>query len=205
MMKPLGRLIPCFITLISNIKIPKRKIEMRKINLLPDVEELKKMFYLDPTIPEGLRWKVDRLYNKTKNRPAGGLKGPIRKRYYSTRINGKLYKNHKIIYSLFHNINLQSYQIVDHIDRNSKNNNPDNLRIVTAQENTRNRTKQSGTSSMYKGVTFDKSTKKWQAQIMMSGKQIYLGLFHSETDAAITYNRYILDNGLTHFNLNIVK
>ena len=170
--------------------------------MLPDVEELKKLFCLDSSIPEGLRWKIRKARVLSINDPAGTL---LDTKYHQTKINGIYYLNHRIIYSIFNTINLKSDQIIDHIDRNSKNNNPANLRIVTQQENMRNQTKQSGTSSKFKGVCFNKSSKKFMAQIRISGKQIYLGLFQSEKDAALAYNNYIISNNLTHFNLNIIE
>jgi len=176
-----------------------------KAKLLPDVKELKKMFYLDSSIPNGLAWKVDRVTVKCCGEPAGGLDGKSGNQYYSTRINGKLYKNHRIIYSIFHNINLTVDQLVDHIDRNTQNNNPNNLRIVTSTENQRNRTKQKATSSKYICVYFNKNRNQFQCSIRVNGKNIYLGLFQSEKDAALAYNNYIISNNLTHFNLNIIE
>ena len=52
-----------------------------------------------------------------------------------------------------------------------------------------NRYATKGTSSKYKGVTFNKQAKKWRAQIVLSGKFIHLGTFDSEKNAALTYNR----------------
>jgi len=176
-----------------------------KAKLLPDVKELKKMFYLDSSIPNGLAWKVDRVTVKCCGEPAGGLDGKSGNQYYSTRINGKLYKNHRIIYSIVNNINLTVDQLVDHIDRNTQNNNPNNLRIVTSTENQRNRTKQKNTTSNYIGVSFQKRIKRFQAYICVNKQKIHLGFYIEEKDAALAYNNYIISNNLTHFNLNIIE
>lgn len=172
----------------------------RKANLLPDVEELKKLFYIDSSIPEGLRWKITPGRRICKDSPAGSMRSDG---YSVTRINGKYCPNHRIIYSIFNNGNLLSYQIVDHIDRNKQNNNPNNLRIVTATENNRNVTKRKNTTSIYIGVSFHKIYKKFQAQIVVNGKLIYLGRFSSELEAAKAYNDYIISHNLSHFNLNL--
>ena len=44
-------------------------------------------------------------------------------------------------------------------------------------------------SSKYAGVTFHKSTNKWQAEIMIEGKQRYIGSYENEEEAAIDYAR----------------
>jgi len=77
---------------------------------------------------------------------------------------------------------------VDHIDRNPLNNVSSNLRMVTCQENKRNKGKRTGTSSKYIGVYWRKNTKKWIAQIKHSGKMAYIGSYSNEEDAARAYD-----------------
>lgn len=48
----------------------------------------------------------------------------------------------------------------------------------------------------YKGVSFHKVRGKWRSYIKVNGKQVYLGLFHSETDALIARNDYCVQLGL---------
>lgn len=175
---------------------------MAKTKILPDVNELNKLFNLDNNIPEGIRWSIDRGKFKCCGFPAGGLQVS---QYYSTKINGTAYLNHRIVYSIFHNTNLQSNQIIDHIDRNSKNNNPYNLRLVSINQNMRNTKKRLGTSSKFKGVCQQKLTNKFLAYITVDKRTTRLGSFVLESDAAKAYNNYILDNGLTHFVLNIIN
>lgn len=167
--------------------------------LLPAVEELKKLFYIDSSIPEGIRWRISS-GRRVKKDSAAGCKQNTG--YYQTGINGKRYSNHRIIYSIYNNTNLTSEQIVDHLDRCPQNNNPTNLRIVSETENQRNQTKRKNTSSKYIGVSFKKPANKFNAQIGVNGKLIYLGLFSYELEAAKAYNDYIISHNLTHFNLN---
>lgn len=69
---------------------------------------------------------------------------------------------------------------VDHIDRDRANNKLDNLRMVTPQENTFNRT---GT----KGYHWREKRKKWQAYICRDKKWMHLGYFDKEEDARKAY------------------
>lgn len=75
--------------------------------------------------------------------------------------------------------------VVDHINDNTKDNRVENLQIITQRENVcRN---QGRYSSLYKGVCFDKSTKKWMSRIVINGKTNYLGLFTCEIEASNAY------------------
>lgn len=78
--------------------------------------------------------------------------------------------------------------VVDHIDRNGLHNRESNLRVCTPAENQRNRPAVGG-SSQYKGVSYDKEHKKWEAGIHINGRRIHIGLFESEIEAARAYDR----------------
>ena len=69
---------------------------------------------------------------------------------------------------------------IDHENRKPDDNSNENLRVVTQQQNTFNR-------SNVKGYSWNKNTKKWQAHIRVDGKLIYLGQFENEEDAAAAY------------------
>jgi hypothetical protein len=78
---------------------------------------------------------------------------------------------------------------VDHIDGDPLNNQRANLRLATAAENSRNRRSLPGSSSRFKGVTWNRQCGKWQAGIKVSGRQIHLGLHVQEDAAARVYDR----------------
>lgn len=95
--------------------------------------------------------------------------------------------------------------LVDHIDGNVQNNKKSNLRICTAKQNTKNSVKtKSKTTSFYKGVHFDKERNKYQAQIKVDYKNIHLGRFETEDQAAIAYNIAALKYHGEYANLNNV-
>ena len=63
-----------------------------------------------------------------------------------------------------------------------------NLRLCTRAQNQANKLKKPGCSSTFKGVSWNKAAKKWQASIRVSQKLIALGLFNDEVLAARSYN-----------------
>lgn len=79
---------------------------------------------------------------------------------------------------------------VDHINRNKLDNRKCNLRICSNSQNQANSTKRSNNTSGYKGVSFNKQSKKWTAQITVNKNRIHLGYFDSPEDAAIEYDKY---------------
>lgn len=78
--------------------------------------------------------------------------------------------------------------VVDHADNDGLNNLRSNLRICTRSQNSANRISVGG-SSIYLGVSYYKKNKKWGALIGKNRKQIFIGLFETEEQAAIAYNK----------------
>ncbi len=78
-------------------------------------------------------------------------------------------------------------QFVDHIDGNGLNNTRANLRLCTKQQNAFNMESKSNSASGYKGVTKHRDC-RWQARIMLNGKNLYLGLFPDSCSAAMAYD-----------------
>jgi len=94
---------------------------------------------------------------------------------------------------------------VDHVDGNGLNNTRANLRIATNSQNGMNRRKCSGYTSIYKGVSWLKIKRRWLAQIMLNKKNIRLGSFIDEKDAARAYNEAALKFFGQYARLNIIK
>ena len=98
--------------------------------------------------------------------------------YLDVRLGGVLYFVHRLV---FYHFNGWCPDLVDHKDRNRKNNHPDNLREATHSENHINgvvyKTKRQR-HSQFRGVT--KSEHYWMAQIKVHGTRKFLGKFHTE-------------------------
>ena len=77
---------------------------------------------------------------------------------------------------------------VDHIDHNGLNNCKSNLRLVDSSQQHMNQEKRKDTSSIYKGVSYIKAKKKWQATIKKDYKSKNLGCFDTEKEAALAYD-----------------
>ena len=84
-------------------------------------------------------------------------------------------------------INCPNGYFVDHIDGNKLNNQKSNLRIATKSQNGMNRGRPASNTSGYKGVSWDKHTLKWRAEIKANGKRYRLGRFLEKVDAAKAY------------------
>ena len=76
---------------------------------------------------------------------------------------------------------------VDHRDGIGTNNWRDNLRVCAHVENAQNRRMSRRNSSGFKGVSLYKKTGRWCAQIMVSGKQNWLGQFDTPELAHAAY------------------
>lgn len=84
---------------------------------------------------------------------------------------------------------------VDHKDGDGLNNRKENLRVAGQSCNNGNRTTQSreDATSQFKGVGWDKQNKKWKVRVMKDAKEIWLGRFENERDAAMAYDKAALE------------
>lgn len=107
--------------------------------------------------------------------------------YRVIRFNGKRYKEHRLIW--FYHYGEWPKQYLDHINMITDDNRIENLREATREQNAYNQ-KPIGGSSNHKGVSLHKCG-KWQASCTIGGKQKYLGLYLTETEAATAYKNYV--------------
>jgi hypothetical protein len=84
---------------------------------------------------------------------------------------------------------------VDHRNGLGLDNQRHNMRYATRSQQCMNRhrgNKRKGTSK-YKGVRWWKAGSRWQARIKVNQKEIHLGYFTQELDAALAYDKAALD------------
>lgn len=73
--------------------------------------------------------------------------------------------------------------VVDHINRDTRDNRKSNLRIVTQHENVLNSGMKNTNKSGYPGVHYMKNAHRWEAAITRNYHKYYLGLFEHKEDA----------------------
>lgn len=88
--------------------------------------------------------------------------------------------------------------VVDHINGDKSDNRLPNLQIMTHRENISK--SMTSTTSIYRGVSFDKRIGMWTSRIHHEGKQTLLGWFEEEIDAKLAYLK-ALENILTEGNI----
>ncbi len=98
--------------------------------------------------------------------------------------------------------NQEKGKVIDHLNRDKLDNRKENLRICTQLENVQNRSKKTGCTSKYRGVSWDKKKNKWALQAFYNGKMLYYGYFDSEEEAAKAYDMAIFATVDGHCYLN---
>lgn len=102
------------------------------------------------------------------------------KGYIQVRLRGRLYLAHRLVYLIHHRY---LPDLVDHIDRNPRNNHIDNLRSADKRINAINTGLPSNNTSGIKGVSWHKAGSMWTAQIKDKGRKIHLGSYKRLEDA----------------------
>lgn len=116
--------------------------------------------------------------------------GPVPKKpddrgYIRIRVYGKKYRAHRLAWLYVHGHFPEKG--LDHINGDTTDNRIENLREADQSQNSQNRKPMRGCSSQYLGVSRDRKTKKWKAQIMVEGKKFALGYFSDEIQAHQVY------------------
>ncbi len=96
--------------------------------------------------------------------------------YMITKVEGKFCRVHRLAFELM-GVEIPDGMSVDHINHNRSDNRWSNLRLVTQQEQTKNRANVVGVYWKHK---------RWEACIMVDGKSIYLGRFEKYSEAIDT-------------------
>jgi len=126
------------------------------------------------------------LKDGTRGVKAGDIAGSKTKDgYIKLSVGGKKILAHRVAWLLVYGEFAQGN--LDHINRNKSDNRIKNLRLATYEQNAQNREKNSKNTSGYKGVTWHKRDKKWQAAITVKGKVLHLGYYSIPEDAFVAY------------------
>lgn len=155
--------------------------------LLPKLKVVEEYLAISQDSPSGLIWIKRPKQSRIKvNDFAGRLHHAG---YWQVKFQGKLYLTHRIVYLLKTGVDPGLCPIDHPMNRDDNI----NTRLATYSQNNYNRPKQKTfkglqTTSQYKGVCFDKKSGKWQASICYKRKNIYLGQFAEEQEAAVAYN-----------------
>jgi hypothetical protein len=128
-------------------------------------------------------WLVARPRKTRAGDPAGHLN---KAGYIEIRYNHTTYQAHRIAWYLHTGEDPLTLQI-DHINGDPADNRIINLRLATPAQNAKNIRKKENTTSSYKGASWHKKTGKWQAQIKVDGRNIYLGYYNTQLDAHLAY------------------
>ena len=143
--------------------------------------DLKELFSYNPETGEFIRLK-----SVAKRAKVGDKAGSInRDGYIYITINYKKFLIHRLAWLYVYGEFPENE--IDHINGNPSDNRIGNLRSATRCENMNNVGKHTNNTSGYKGVSWSKEVKKWEAKIAVNKKRINLGYFDKLESA---YNAY---------------
>lgn len=148
-------------------------------------EELRAMLSFDPETntftvkqtPKGCapRAKVNLPPGKTL--AASGPRGQIS-------LEGQLYTIYEIVFLMFHG-QIPVKQTIHHIDFNCNNNRPENLTLLSVEENSRLGNGHPVNEETSRGFSLDRRKKKFHVYVQVEGKRVWLGYAATENEARV--------------------
>lgn len=151
-----------------------------------DAEQLGRMFRLNAD--GSLTWLSISKYHAEKVGTEAGTPMPTHagKAYWGVQINGRKAKRSHIVFCLTHGRWPEGQ--IDHINGNSLDDRPCNLREATVTQNAWNHKRRAKTSPTPMGVR-RWTDSRFQARIAVNKKQISLGVFKTAEEASVAYQR----------------
>ena len=168
---------------------------------LPDITILRQLMRLDDS--GVLLWNprtgndgsTDYFNQTFANKPVGTC---VRKKpnsthvTYSVTVQNSRYPLGRIAFKLAYGRDPKPGALIDHIDRNTANNRPDNLREVTPTQNAWNLSLKSNNAAQLKGVGTEirnprTENVRYRATIRVHGRRVYLGAYKTPEEAAAAY------------------
>lgn len=156
---------------------------MAKFKPLPPLEELKRLLSYDPET--GVFVWASKPSRKTV---IGSIAGSIDSStgYRRIRVKDVMWYAHRIAWYMQTGEDPRAFTI-DHINRDRSDNRICNLRLATRPQQNLNTAVHSDNTSGFRGVTFHKQNKRWQARLGINGKFKSLGLYDTKEEAAAVY------------------
>lgn len=137
-------------------------------------KRLKELLHYDP-LTGVFTWRVSRGGSASTGTVAGSDNG---KGYRIIAVDGKKYLAHRLAF--LYTDGAFPENEVDHINGCRDDNRRDNLRAASRSQNLANRSS--------KGYYWNKSLKKWAAELKYKNYRTYLGLFKTEKEASDAYH-----------------
>jgi len=148
-----------------------------------DIEELRRFMRYDPETGK-LYWKVDGLGTITKDREAFTARNG---RYYRGGFRGVRVYAHVAAWMIYYGVKPRGE--IDHINRDGTDNRLCNLRDVTKSGNQHNSSNRLDNKTGICGVKQRKDSGRFEAQIQVGGKRMYLGRYETLTEAVAARKR----------------
>ena len=92
---------------------------------------------------------------------------------------------------LLRGISIPEGMVTDHLDGNTENNSPDNVRLVDQKTNCKNRKQNRNNTTGHNGITWNKASEAYLVRLCLKGKRHYLGQRKCLTEALKLRDSYI--------------
>lgn len=149
-------------------------------------EQVHRLFVVDE-VAGRFFWKIPpRTHPRLLGKEAGSIKKTHSgKLYWMIKIGGTIFNRSRLMYLHIHG--RFPYPCVDHVNGNSLDDRPDNLREATITENAWNHKFRARRIDLPMGVRLIQSSGRYQARISCNKKQIHIGAYDTPEEAHAAY------------------